>query len=112
MSLKVKVKGVGGWVQLLSCGASASCLSLMTRPVLAQFSQAQDEAFAAAAGSPASDLNTLIAAIIAVFVFAGLGWIANSAYQRWAQGRLEAGGLAGLLIRASALIVIAGIFLR
>lgn len=110
--LSMTVKGLHGWARRLSCGVGASCLSLMANPALAQFSAAQDAAFAITVGRPASDLNTLIAAIIAVLAFAGMGWIAYSAYQRWAQGRLGAGGLASLLIRASALIVIAGIFLR
>ncbi len=93
-------------------GLQAGFLSLMTSPVMAQFSPQQDAAFSVSIGRPTAELNLLIAGLLAALIFLGMGWISYAAYGRWAEGRLGITDVVSLLLRASALLVIAGIFLR
>ena len=90
----------------------AGLLMLISAPAMAQFSPAQDDAFAVNVGRPAGELNLLIAGLIAAIIILGMGVISYSAYSRWTNGRLAAGALASTLLRASVLIIIAGFFLR
>ena len=90
----------------------AGLLMLMSVPAMAQFSPDQDAAFADNVGRPAGDLNLLIAGLIAAIIILGMGVISYSAYSRWTNGQLSAGAVASTALRASVLIIIAGIFLR
>lgn len=77
-----------------------------------EFTQEQSDAFLQGAGVAGDDLAATIAVIIATFVFGGIAWIAYAAFQNWTDGRMSAGGVATLLLRAAALLIIAGVFLR
>jgi|GEM_PF-4049097 len=82
------------------------------RAQVTEFTQEQSDAFRQGAGVASDDLTLVIAVIIAVFVFGGIAWIAYAAFQNWVDGRMSAGGVATLLLRAAALLIIAGVFLR
>jgi len=97
-----------GWLALSFLAAASS----PARAQVTEFTQAQSDAFFQGAGVAGDDLATAIAVIIAAFVFSGIAWIAYAAFQNWAEGRMSAGGMATLLFRAAALLIIAGIFLR
>ncbi len=81
-------------------------------PAWADFTPEQSAAFAEGAGAAGEDLTLLIAGITAFLALGGIAWIAFSAFQTWADGRLSAGGLAALLLRAAALLTLIGVLLR
>ena len=97
-----------GWLALPFLAASSSSAFAQ----VAEFTQDQRDAFAQGAGVASDDLTFVIAGIIAALAFGGIAWIAYAAFQNWADGRMSAGDIATLLLRAAALLIIAGIFLR
>ncbi len=87
-------------------------LLALSGPALAQFTDEQQTAFNQGAGITGENLTLLISGITAVLALGGMAWIAYSAFQNWASGRMSAGGMAALLIRAAALLTLIGVLLR
>lgn len=98
--LNVKTWIVGGLTSFVACPAGA------------QFTEEQDVAFGINAGRLAVDLNDLIAAAIFTVILLTFALMSYAAYERWTTGQLSASAMSILLIRASLLLVIAGVFLR
>lgn len=85
---------------------------LVTHPAAAQFTAEQDAAFGLNTGRLAGDLNDLIAAAIFTAILLAFAFMSYAAYGRWTTGQISASAMSILLIRASLLLVIAGVFLR
>ncbi len=96
----VKTWIVGGLTSFVACPAGA------------QFTEEQEAAFGINAGRLAVDLNDLISAAIFTVILLTLALMSYAAYERWTTGQLRASAMSILLIRASLLLVIAGVFLR
>ena len=99
-------------VRVMCIRLALPILAASSSPALAQFTADQGNAFEQGAGISGENLTSLISGITAVLAFGGIAWIAYSAFQTWAEGRLSAGGMAALLIRAAALLTLVGVFLR
>ena len=91
---------------------AALVISLVTHPAAAQFTTEQDVAFGLNTGRLAADLNDLIAAAIFAAILLAFGFMSYAAYGRWTTGQMSASSMSLLLVRASLLLVIAGLFLR
>ncbi len=87
-------------------------LLAVSGPAFAQFTDEQQAAFNQGAGITGENLVLLVAGSAVVLALGGIAWIAYAAFQTWADGRMSAGGLAALLIRAAVLLTIIGVFLR
>jgi len=73
----------------------------------------QSAAFTAASGgvSPAA-LLTAIAGIVLTLAFTWAAWVAYGAYRAWGEGAITFHDLMWALIRASALLMVLGFYLR
>ncbi|MEL6965683.1 MAG: DUF3262 family protein, partial [Pseudomonadota bacterium] len=77
-----------------------------------EFTPEQETAFGLNAGQLAGDLNNLIAGVIFAAILLGFAFMSYAAYGRWTTGQMSASSMSLLLVRASLLLVIAGLFLR
>lgn len=91
---------------------TATAISLIAHPAMAQFTAEQEVAFGLNAGRLAGDLNDLIAGVIFAVILLGFAFMAYAAYGRWTTGQMSASSMSLLVVRASLLLVIAGLFLR
>jgi len=87
----------------------ATMMGASERPALAAF---DDSAFQQGAGQAGGDLLSAIAAIVAALALGGLAWIAYASFKAFADGSLSAADMTALLLRASALLIIIGVFIR
>lgn len=96
------------WITVVLLAASSSPAGAQ----VAEFTQQQSDAFLQGAGVTGENIVLLITGIIAALAFGGIAWIAYAAFHNWTDGRMSAGGIAALLLRAAVLLIIAGVFLR
>lgn len=89
---------------------TSACL-ISASPVLAQFTPEQEGAFAQGAGVTGENFAAFLAALVVALTFGGMAWIVFAAYQQWTRGQSSVGSVASLLVRASVLVIVVGLFL-